>query len=221
MYKSALSRITFGAPLRCRRRFPRPAALTRDRLRSLSVVRPRRSAPCARGRVVHTLCSQLVRSACSAHRGGMPIRSVPNDPDRQSWTGRSVSLRPKWTNGRYEDDPEFRQRKRAWNTAYRAQHRVEINARRRRRRREDPDNREKQRASRYGLSLQEVREMLARQNSACAICKKSDRRLVLDHCHVTGRVRAFLCYGCNSGLGCYNDDPSLTDGASAYLRSFA
>jgi Recombination endonuclease VII len=44
--------------------------------------------------------------------------------------------------------------------------------------------------------------------------------LVLDHSHATGKVRRFLCRPCNTGLGCYKDDPNLTDAASAYLRLF-
>jgi len=61
--------------------------------------------------------------------------------------------------------------------------------------------------------------MLARQRGLCAICKKSGRPLLLDHCHSTGKVRGFLCAACNSGLGCYEDDPNIMRAATAYLEA--
>ena len=107
----------------------------------------------------------------------------------------------------------------AYRRAYRASRKELINARRRRRRAADPEHREKERARRYGLSVQELRAILARQGNACGICKKSGRRLCIDHCHATNKVRGFLCHNCNIGLGNYNDDPKLTRAATAYLEA--
>lgn len=89
----------------------------------------------------------------------------------------------------------------------------------RRRRRTDPDLRDKNRARRYGLTLQDYRDILQRQANACAICKTSGPRLCIDHCHATGHVRGLLCRKCNLGLGNYNDDPGLTRAATAYLEA--
>jgi hypothetical protein len=93
------------------------------------------------------------------------------------------------------------------------------NDRKRRKWATDPEFRERERARRYGLSLQEFRALLAQQANACAICRKSAQRLCLDHCHSTGKVRGFLCRKCNLGLGCYDDDPNLTAAATAYLKA--
>lgn len=59
----------------------------------------------------------------------------------------------------------------------------------------------------YGISLVEYEEMLLKQNNKCAICKvdKSEfsKRLCVDHCHKTGKIRGLLCNNCNTILGFY------------------
>lgn len=49
--------------------------------------------------------------------------------------------------------------------------------------------------------------MHAWQNDRCAVCSRSNgtRRLVLDHCHLTGLVRGYLCSSCNSQEGWGSD----------------
>lgn len=54
----------------------------------------------------------------------------------------------------------------------------------------------------YGLSVQEFDDLVKVQKGKCAICKKKVK-LVVDHCHSTGRVRGLLCSMCNGHLGFY------------------
>jgi hypothetical protein len=61
--------------------------------------------------------------------------------------------------------------------------------------------------------------MLARQRGVCAICKRSDQTLCVDHCHATGKVRGLLCAKCNSTLGFCDDDPKRLLAAIAYLQA--
>lgn len=56
------------------------------------------------------------------------------------------------------------------------------------------------RMQRYRLSQLDFDAMFANQNGCCALCDKR-ARLVVDHCHVTDRVRGLLCYGCNIAMG--------------------
>lgn len=85
----------------------------------------------------------------------------------------------------------------------------------------------------YGISLDGYRTLLEVQNGVCAICKQSPAernlsepkrgrqtvpRLVVDHCHATGRIRGLLCIPCNRGIGFLNDDPALLLAAIDFLE---
>jgi hypothetical protein len=124
---------------------------------------------------------------------------------------------------RYAQDPEYRERRLAYSRAWAAAHRAQINQRLRRKR-ADVEYRDslydRRYKSQYGISMDEYKAMLARQGGVCAICRQqSARALSVDHCHTTGKVRGLLCQTCNSGLGSYRDDPSLTRAATAYLEA--
>jgi hypothetical protein len=76
--------------------------------------------------------------------------------------------------------------------------------------------------TRLGLTREAYDAMLAAQNGACAICgaaSGNDRgyRLHIDHDHETGKVRALLCHGCNTGIGGFSDNPELLRAAADYL----
>lgn len=76
---------------------------------------------------------------------------------------------------------------------------------------------------RYGITPTEYAERLATQGGGCAVCgtdRCSDgRRLVVDHCHITGRVRGILCHRCNTGIGMLGDGLAGVRKALAYLAS--
>jgi len=74
---------------------------------------------------------------------------------------------------------------------------------------------------RYGITLEQYNQMLENQNNVCKICKQScssGRRLAVDHCHTTGKIRGLLCGNCNKALGCFKDDPELIRKAIKYLQ---
>lgn len=75
----------------------------------------------------------------------------------------------------------------------------------------------KQLCRRYDLTLEQREKILKQQQGACAICGKQEdkRRLHIDHCHKTGRVRALLCSGCNTKVGVIEN--SLYPAVLAYL----
>ena len=71
----------------------------------------------------------------------------------------------------------------------------------------------------YGISLEDYARLLARQGGVCAIClRQPPKRLCIDHCHATAKVRGLLCRTFNAGLGFYRDYAALMTAAAAYLR---
>jgi hypothetical protein len=53
----------------------------------------------------------------------------------------------------------------------------------------------------------------------CEICGASVQSLQLDHDHITGRTRGWLCPLCNRGLGKFRDNPQTLRRAAEYLES--
>lgn len=73
------------------------------------------------------------------------------------------------------------------------------------------------RAKLYGLDEPTYNAMLAACGGICPICRKHMKRVAVDHCHATGRIRGLLCYMCNTYLGRIDDDPSALQRAIEYL----
>ena len=61
--------------------------------------------------------------------------------------------------------------------------------------------------------------MLLDQDSRCAICRnKWKRKLYVDHCHQTNRVRGLLCGPCNTAIGLLGDNLEGVLRAVEYLK---
>ena len=74
----------------------------------------------------------------------------------------------------------------------------------------------------YGISQPEFDKAYKRQKGKCAICFKDDQpgdrhgKLLVDHCHKTGRFRGLVCRSCNMALG-YLDNKNWLDRATRYV----
>jgi hypothetical protein len=79
----------------------------------------------------------------------------------------------------------------------------------------------KREVKKYGITYETYLEMLAQQQHKCAICEKPEgydkRKLHIDHCHVTGKVRQLLCSHCNTVLGKIHESFDMLDKIKAYL----
>ena len=81
---------------------------------------------------------------------------------------------------------------------------------------------ERRRLDKYGLTQSDIDAMVLEQNNRCAACKKpfSDSYVyapVVDHCHISGKVRGILHRICNSAIGMLGDDPRVCELAAVYL----
>lgn len=74
---------------------------------------------------------------------------------------------------------------------------------------------------RYGITEDELSAMRASQNDLCAICKRGDEKLHIDHDHITNKFRGLLCGLCNRGLGMFRDNANLLTQAIDYLREMS
>jgi Recombination endonuclease VII len=75
--------------------------------------------------------------------------------------------------------------------------------------------------TRYNITLDEVKEMLIRQNGQCAVCPTPLTELngQVDHNHKTSVVRGILCNYCNWAAGLLKDDPIYCRNLANYLEN--
>jgi hypothetical protein len=109
---------------------------------------------------------------------------------------------------RYEDALTYRKLNRA-NHLKQSRNYEKNNTKRR-------SSRFKERLNKYGITIEQYEEILKKQSGLCAICNRK-KRLCIDHCHKTGKVRGLLCFNCNALLGQANDSIEIIDSSKAYL----
>jgi len=80
--------------------------------------------------------------------------------------------------------------------------------------------------STYGITQEDYEKLEKQQDCKCAVCGGDGfkmrewhfKKLVVDHDHVTGKVRGLLCHNCNRALGLLKDDPKVLLNAVDYLN---
>lgn len=78
----------------------------------------------------------------------------------------------------------------------------------------------------YGIGVKEYERLLVLQDNKCKICESEGFlmkechaiKLVVDHCHSTGKVRGLLCHNCNRALGLFHDNGQHLLNAIEYLK---
>ena len=80
----------------------------------------------------------------------------------------------------------------------------------------------------YGITLDTYERMLVEQDNLCKICNKKEtavvpvtkevKRLCVDHCHDTLKVRGLLCKSCNIAIGEMKDSVETLEKAISYLK---
>jgi hypothetical protein len=82
-----------------------------------------------------------------------------------------------------------------------------------------------QKKNKYGLSKEQYNDLYIKQDYKCAICevkeselKDKRKKLFVDHCHSSNKVRGLLCTRCNTLLGNAKDDIETLKKAIDYLK---
>jgi hypothetical protein len=79
------------------------------------------------------------------------------------------------------------------------------------------------RGRRYGLTPLEYLRLEEASGGVCAVCGQPPSgkrdRLVVDHDHVTNKVRGMVCHPCNSGIGLFQDDPERLRAAAQWVQT--
>jgi hypothetical protein len=73
----------------------------------------------------------------------------------------------------------------------------------------------------YNLDYEDYLLMFKNQDNKCKLCfrkAKEGKKLHLDHCHTTGKIRGLLCAQCNWYLGFIEKDPDLLNRIKVYLN---
>jgi hypothetical protein len=78
---------------------------------------------------------------------------------------------------------------------------------------------------RYNVPRGTLTAMRQLQNNKCAICKRDAgferaTQLQVDHCHISGQIRALLCINCNTGIGMFKENPTLLKAAILYIQDW-
>jgi len=115
-------------------------------------------------------------------------------------------------NRRRRQDPAYREKKAKWNKDWATAHADK-----------QADYVRRNELSRYRITVEDYNTMAVAQGNRCAICgaQPKAKRLFVDHCHKTGRIRKLLCQHCNSMLGMAKDNPETLEAGAAYLRVHA
>lgn len=82
------------------------------------------------------------------------------------------------------------------------------------------------------FSKEEYAQLLNKQNNLCAICKKPEsiilvsthtkpKRLAIDHCHTTKKIRGLLCQKCNTAIGAFGESIEVLQSAIEYLKKYS
>jgi hypothetical protein len=74
----------------------------------------------------------------------------------------------------------------------------------------------------YGLSLEQFNQMFEEQGKCCRTCHRTEpkgQNWVVDHDHVTNRIRGILCNLCNTAIGLLDENRETLVRLIEYLRS--
>jgi len=74
----------------------------------------------------------------------------------------------------------------------------------------------------FNISMKDYNKLFVKQNGCCAVCGRHqsefNKRLTVDHNHLTKKIRGLLCEDCNLGIGRLKDSIEILQKAIQYLE---
>lgn len=158
------------------------------------------------------VCARYKKSDCASGINPQPLENFSKDKNRKD----GLTVHCKACFKKFREDTKDQRRKTilAWRKKnphkmkeYRAKNSVYLAAKTKLWR---VNNRDSILRSRYGITAKQYDDMFEKQQGCCAICTTHAthlrKKLHIDHCHRTGKVRGLLCIKCNMAIGLLKDD---------------
>ncbi len=84
-------------------------------------------------------------------------------------------------------------------------------------RKEHPEKIRNNNLRRYGIAQSDYEAMKESQSGKCLICQE-EKKLYVDHNHITNKVRGLLCSNCNTAIGMIGENIKLAHEIIKYLE---
>lgn len=166
-------------------------------------------------------CGETVRRTSGSQRRCDECRDAKAVQHRKDWTAANPGYQSQYKRADYAANPEKYRARRKASWAANPERHVEYHREWRQRNRRKINLQAKCRT--FGITMDDLLDLLARQEECCAICGRPldmvRASFTIDHCHTTGAIRGAVHKQCNTGIGMFGDDPDLLERAAAYLRA--
>jgi len=73
----------------------------------------------------------------------------------------------------------------------------------------------------YGLTELDKQRFIEANNGKCACCHTVPKKFVVDHNHLTGKIRGIICQKCNTMIGFIEQNPDLYELCKKYLLALS
>nr|BDD47441.1 hypothetical protein 18 [Pelagibacteraceae bacterium] len=89
----------------------------------------------------------------------------------------------------------------------------------------NPDEINDRRAAKtYNTTVEHIKQMREEAGGICQCCGKPGeghyKRLVIDHCHSTGKIRGLICQKCNTVLGLVKDRIEVLQNLQNFIETY-
>ena len=70
----------------------------------------------------------------------------------------------------------------------------------------------------FQITDEEYSTLMNKSKAGCEVCHAPLRKVCIDHCHSTNKVRGVLCNNCNTALGLVGDNVEILSNLIRYLE---